>query len=162
MHRKHRYISTQLIVVTTPELPPPPSRSPIKPITCKWRAPTPSPRQEAEHRATKGGRALPPSSVIATATIVTVRSAALSQELIQAKLEAAQFSLDRDEAKKKLREARDQTYEVQQQLNDLEEKHAELQRAYETDMNQFIEVKLKCAEAVSRVMQLEEELDSLQ
>jgi len=86
----------------------------------------------------------------------------LSQELIQAKLEAAQFSLDRDEAKKKLREARDQTYEVQQQLNDLEEKHAELQRAYETDMNQFIEVKLKCAEAVSRVMQLEEELDSLQ
>jgi len=84
--------------------------------------------------------------------------AELALQLVDAKLAAAQYAYERDQARQRHTKARSGGNQVAELMTNLEVKYEELKRRYDADMRGMIETKLQCAEACARVAELEEQL----
>lgn len=80
----------------------------------------------------------------------------LALQLVDAKLAAAQYAYERDEARARCKKVRAGGTAVAEQLTALEVRYEDLKRRYEADLTGLIEVKLQCAEACARVAELED------
>ena len=89
-------------------------------------------------------------------------TAELSMLLVEAKMAAAQYAFERDEAKQKCKALRDELADVvgggkkvAQKATKLEVKYEELRQKYDNDMNKMIELRLQLAEYKAKLAEHE-------